>query len=333
MLKKYTSTIFLCHVLLQHKIMNPIFTVVMPAYNAGAYLPQTIDSVLSQTLTDFELIIIDDGSKDNTFEIACNYQQKDSRITVLSQSNQGVSVARNRGINNSNSEYIAFIDADDKWTPDNLKSHLEHLQNNPNLGISYGKVEFLEPDGNHTGKIARGRLTKLQPQHFLYENPTMTVSNIVVRRQVFQEIGCFDCSMSYSEDLELLFRVACSHWKIEGINRVLLGYRTTQGGLSSQLYKMEEGWETLMAKARFSAPELVEKHYLKARSNHLRYLARRAFRLHLSPQVGVDFLNRALNSDWGLIIREPGRTLVTMLVVYGNQVLSYVKLSKYAKSL
>lgn len=304
--------------------MNTTFTVVIPAYNAAAYLAQTIESVLSQSFTDFELLIIDDGSTDNTAIIAENYQQKDKRVKLLIQSNRGVSATRNQGIESSNSQYIAFIDADDQWFPDKLALHYEHLEKNPDLGVSYAKVEFLTPDGKHTGKIAKGRLTELQPEHFLYDNPTMTVSNIVVRRQVFQEIGCFDCNMNYSEDLDFLFRVACSHWKIEGINRVLLGYRTTQGGLSSQLDKMEEGWETLMTKAKIIAPELVEKHYLKARSNHLRYLARRAFRLRLSPQIGVDFLNRALNSDWQLIVREPRRTLLTIVAIYGNQMLQYI---------
>lgn len=312
--------------------MSPAFTVVMPAYNAAAYLSQTIESVLSQTFTDFELIIIDDGSTDDTSEIAHKYSKIDNRVKVLFQSNQGVSATRNKGISLSQSKYIAFIDADDKWFAENLKFHFEHLQKNPHLGVSYAKVEFLHPDGNHTGKIARGRLTKLQPQHFLYENPTMTVSNIVVRRQVFEEIGCFDCTMSYSEDMDFLFRVACSHWKIEGIDQALLGYRTTQGGLSSQLYKMEEGWEILMSKARTKVPELVERHYYRARSNHLRYLARRAFRLHLAPEVGVDFLNRALNSDWRLVIREPGTTLVTIAAVYGAQILSYVNLRKLSRS-
>ena len=311
--------------------MSPIFTVVMPAYNAAAYLAQTIESVLNQTFSNFELIIVDDGSTDNTAEIAARYQEKDDRIKILFQSNQGVSATRNKGINCSNSQYIAFIDADDKWYPDNLAFHFQHLEQNSDLGISYAKVEFLHPDGKNTGKIARGRLTNLQPQHFLYDNPTMTVSNLAVRRQVFEEIGCFDCSMNYAEDLDFLFRVACNHWKIEGINRVLMGYRTTEGGLSSQLYKMEEGWEILMAKARLHAPQLVDKHYSKARSNHLAYLARRAFRLQLSSQVGVDFLNRALNSDWKLIIREPGKTLITILLVYGNHVFKDVTLSKAAQ--
>ncbi|WP_414620607.1 glycosyltransferase family 2 protein [Calothrix sp. CCY 0018] len=311
--------------------MSAAFTVVMPAYNAAAYLSQTIESVLSQTFTNFELIIIDDGSTDDTAAIADKYNKIDERVKVLVQCNQGVSATRNQGINLSQSKYIAFIDADDKWFPKNLKFHLEHLEKNPDLGVSYAKVEFLNPDGSHTGKIARGRLTKLQPQHFLYENPTMTVSNIVVRRQVFEDIGCFDCTMSYSEDMDFLFRVVCSHWKIEGIEQVLIGYRTTQGGLSSQLYKMEEGWETLMDKARANAPELVDQHYCRARSNHLRYLARRAFRLRLSPKVGVDFLNRALNSDWRLVIREPGTTLVTILAVYGAQILNYVNLRKFSQ--
>jgi glycosyltransferase involved in cell wall biosynthesis len=298
-------------------------TVVMPAYNASQYLNETIESVLAQTFNDFELIIIDDGSTDNTAEVAAQYCQQDRRVKLFSQANQGVSVARNTGIKMAQGEFVAFIDADDQWLIDKLASHIKHLNLNDNLGISFGRVEFLSFDSKPTGKLSNAILSNLKPQHFLYENPTITVSNLVVRQEVFQQVGVFDESMKYNEDLDWCLRVMCSgNWNIEGINKVLMRYRTTEGGLSSHLYCMEKGWDLLIAKATQYAPELVARHYSKARAVHLRYLARRALRCSLPSQVGVDFMTRALRSDWELMLREPRRTLLTMLAVYGQHLMT-----------
>jgi hypothetical protein len=140
-----------------------------------------------------------------------------------------------------------------------------------------------------------------------------------VRREVFQQLPGFDQDMSYSEDMEWLFRVLCNtQWKIEGLDHVLMEYRITERGLSSDLYRIEEGWKKLIAKAQENAPKLVNQHYPLAQATHLRYLARQTLRLGLPPQVGIDFMTRALRSDWTLFFKEPRRTLVTSLAVYGK---------------
>ena len=304
--------------------MNVPVTVVLPAYNAAQYLPETIESVLTQTFDNFELLIIENGSTDNTAEVAYQYSQQDKRIKLFSQqSNQGVSVAGNKGIHLAVGNIIAFIDADDQWLPNKLTRHIEHLNQDTKLGVSFGRVEFLNPDGKPTGQFCNNPLSNIQPQHFLYENPTITVSNLVVRRDVFEEFGGFEETMSHSEDLDFLLRVACSErWKIEGINEVLMQYRTSLGGLSSDLYRMEKGWDLLIARARKYNSILVDKHYCQARATHLRYLARRALRCNLPSQVGIDFMNRSLRSDWKLILKEPRRTLLTMLAIYSQYLLS-----------
>lgn len=302
--------------------MIPMVTVVMPAYNSSEYLRESIESVLAQTFKNFELLVIDDGSYDDTAAIVHSYIKQDNRVKLISQTNQGVSATRNRGINLSKSEYIAFIDADDTWFPDKLNNHLQSFKSNANLGISFAKVVFLNSNSKLAG-VATTRLNKLQPQHFLYENPTITVSNLVVKREVFQCIGDFDTSMSYAEDLDFLLRVITSKkWQIKGLNKILMAYRTCTSGLSSNLYCMEEGWEILADKAKVYAPNLIEQHYLYARSIHLRYLARRALRLRLPSKVGVDFMTRALMSDWQIIFKEPRRTILTMLAVYGKDLLA-----------
>jgi hypothetical protein len=111
----------------------------------------------------------------------------------------------------------------------------------------------------------------------------------------------------------------CStQWKIEAINQVLVEYRITEKGLSSELYRIEEGWQQLIVKAKKNAPHLVNQHYPLAQATHLRYLARQSLRLGLPAQVGIDFMTRALQSDWRLIFKEPRRTFMTSLAIYSK---------------
>lgn len=308
---------------------NVLVSVILPAYNAASFLSETIESVLSQTFADWNLLIVDDGSTDDTIKIANRYCQQDSRIKLFTQANQGVSVARNNGIQMTQGEFIAFLDADDQWLPEKLAAHIQHLSLRPNLGVSFGRVEFITYEGKLTGQFSNSRLTDLEPKHFLYEYPATTMSNLVVRREVFKQIGGFDQNMNYAEDLDWAFRVMCSkRWQIEGINRVLMQYRNNETGLSSELYRMQEGWNLLINKAREKAPDLVNQHYSLAQAVHLRYLARRSLRLGLSSQVGVDFMTRALQSDWRLTFKEPRRTLLTAGAIYGTHLLTSLNLRR-----
>jgi glycosyltransferase involved in cell wall biosynthesis len=298
--------------------MTILVTVVMPAYNASEYLSETIESVLSQTFTNFELLIIDDGSTDNTAEIANHYSHKDRRIKLISQKNQGVSIARNTGIEIAKGEYIAFLDSDDQWLADKLAVHIEHFNRCPNLGISFGRVEFMSFDGQPTGQFSNSQLLQLVPERLYYENLIVTPSNAVIRRAVLDNVGNFDSNLSGTEDAELFLRIAYKGWKVEGIDKVLVRYRTNQLGVSSNLYRMEEDWKKFNNKVKTYAPELVNQNYQQAKAFFLRYLARRTLRNQLSPQMGVDFMTRALRTDWRIIFREPRRTILTMLAVYGR---------------
>lgn len=307
--------------------MAPTVSVIIPAYNAAQYLDETLKSVINQSFEDIEVLIIDDGSTDDTLNVANYYQECDHRIRVISQSNQGVSATRNNGIKQTKGKYIAFLDADDRWLPNKLKCHLEHFNSSSNLAVSFGQVCFLKPDGEVTNNFSKSPTSHLKPHHFFYENPTITTSNLVVRREVFEQVGFFDESMSYSEDQEWCLRVLSSkYWAVEGIDQVLMQYRTTDGGLSSNLQCMEEGWEILAAKARKIFPDLAAKHYSKARATYLRYLARRAIRLKLSPQVATNFINRSLFADWRIIITEPRRTIPTIILAYAQYILKKINL-------
>jgi glycosyltransferase involved in cell wall biosynthesis len=308
---------------------DPTVSIVMPTYNAAKFIHQTIQSVLNQIFTDFELLILDDGSSDRSLEIANQYALSDRRIQVFSHPNQGVSATRNRGIKLAKGNLIAFLDADDIWFPDKLAAHVAHFQANPNLAVSFSRVEFMTLEGEPTGQVSTSRLFHLKPEDFLYENPTSTMSNPVARAEIFAQVGGFADDMSYSEDLEWLFRVICHQreglppWQIEGIDRILVYYRASPAGLSASLYRMESGWDILIDRAREYAPDLVKQHYSLARAVHLRYLARRAFRLNLPPKVGLDFMHRAIASDWRIFFKEPRRTFLTLLGTYGKYLRSF----------
>jgi glycosyltransferase involved in cell wall biosynthesis len=294
----------------------------MPAYNAAPYLAESIESVLNQSFQDFELLIIDDGSQDNTAEIARQYCEKSQRITLVSQPNQGVSNTRNKGIQMAKGEYIAFFDADDLWMPEKLAAHIEHFKSSPNLGLSFARVEFMTFEGKPTGQFSNSRLQNIQLEHLYYENLVITPTNAVIRRMVFEKTEWFDKNLCGTEDADVFLRVKCQGWNVEGINRVLVRYRNTLGGVSSNLDSIEEDWNRFNHKVKIYAPELFKQHYNPAKAVFLRYLARRAFRLSLSSKVGVGFMNRALRADWQIILREPRRTLLTMLAVYGSTILN-----------
>jgi glycosyltransferase involved in cell wall biosynthesis len=280
--------------------MSPKVSIIIPAYNAATTIAASVQSIQNQTFKDWELSIIDDGSTDNTLECIQLLAEGDAKIQVISHTNQGVSATRNLGI-------------------DKLASHLQHMEAKPSVVISFARVAFINQEGHLTGQISTAPLQNLKLEDLFCENPTSTTSNLFVRRNVFDRVGLFDTDMSFAEDLEWLCRaIWLTKGKLEGIDRVLMHYRTNQGGLSSDLSRMEAGWELLMQKVKAYAPVLVEQHYLIARAIHLRYLARRAFRLKLPPKTGVDFMNRAFRSDLQIWFRQPHRTILTALATYGR---------------
>jgi glycosyltransferase involved in cell wall biosynthesis len=303
----------------------PAVSVVIPAYNAADHLAATLESVRRQTLSDWELLVIDDGSTDGTARLVRDAAAVDPRIRLLTGPNGGVSRARNRGAAESRAPLIAFLDADDRWAPTALAEHLAHFQADPGLGVSFARVELLTPEGRPTGKICRTPLRPLEAAELLAENLTITTSNWVVRRCLFEQVGGFLEGLNHSEDLEWLLRVRCTTpWRIQAVGRVLTFYRTTGGGLSSQLDSMERGWQRMLEEVRrYAPPQLLQREASYALAVQLRYLAQRALRLGLPLPVACSYLRRALRADVRLLLRQPRPTLgvITAMVREAARVL------------
>ncbi|MBD2175764.1 glycosyltransferase family 2 protein [Pseudanabaena sp. FACHB-1998] len=304
----------------------PKVSVIVPVYNVEKYIEETIRSVLSQTFTDFELIIVDDESKDRSIEICKSFT--DSRIKIIHQKNRGLAGARNTGIRHAQGEYLALLDSDDVWRSSKLEKHIQHLDQNPSLGISYCSSEFINDESQSLGIYQIPQLKDITPEIILCRNPIGNGSAPVIRREALDEIKFqnnfygeiedfyFDDQFRQSEDIECWLRIAIqTNWQIAGIPEPLTLYRVNSGGLSANMMKQLDSWEKVIAKTRAYAPQLLAKWESLARAYQYRYLSRRAIR-NQDGKAAVQLVNRALASNWKILIYEPKRSLQTLFAAY-----------------
>ncbi len=301
----------------------PQVSVIMPVYNVETFVAEAVRSVLGQSFTDFELLIIDDRSPDDSVRICERFS--DHRIRIVRHTdNRGLAGARNTGIRQARGDLLAFIDSDDCWHPDKLKLHVRHLQANPQVGVSFSRSAFINADGTPNACFQMPRLTGLNPEYFLCRNPIGNGSTPVIRRAVFEAIrftdnlhgtpeDCyFDEHLRRSEDIECWIRIALTtDWTIEGIPEALTYYRLNEGGLSASLFKQLESWEQAIDKTRAYAPEFVAQWESRARAYQYRYLARQAIRLR-DGKVAIAMAWRALRTSPRIATEEPARTAITL---------------------
>jgi len=186
---------------------KPLVSVIIPTYNRGWIIKEAIDSVLAQDFIDFELIVVDDGSTDNTIEILNSYQDD---ITVLQQNNKGVSAARNRGLSEASGRFIAFLDSDDLWLPEKLSSQVDFFNSNPDALICQTEEIWVR---NNMRVNPKKRHKK--PWGMIFE-PSLALclvspSAVMIRRSLFDEIGGFDETLPACEDYDLWLRISCRY--------------------------------------------------------------------------------------------------------------------------
>ena len=295
----------------------------MPVYNVEKFIAQAIESVLNQTFPDFELLIIDDQSPDGSIEICRSY--KDSRIRIIQQENLGLAGARNTGIHHAKGQYIAFLDADDYWAAEKLESHLNHLHNNPWVGISYCPSILINENGSLLGIKQSPKLTNINIEDIFCRNPIGNGSAPVIRKAIFNIIAFpgsshgeirnwyFDETLKQSEDIDCWLRIATeSNWEFEGIKPALTYYRVNDNGLSANVVKQFNSWKTARKNLQTKAPDCVAKWGQLAEAYQLRYLSRRAIRSRDSA-MALKLITMAIATDYKILFKEPKRTLNTLL--------------------
>ncbi len=216
----------------------PRVSVVMPAYNAGQFIAEAIESVLAQTFGDFELIVVDDGAIDDTCNVVARFS--DARVRYFYQENRERSAARNAGIRAARGEYVAFLDADDTWLPEKLARQVAHMDEHPEVGLVYCAAY----------KVRGGRVSSQMKARFRGNvvRPLLTVDNIIagsasavmVRRDVLDCVGGFDEGRIIFEDWDLWLRIAM-HYTVDFVSEALACVRVHSGSTQARAELMKAG--------------------------------------------------------------------------------------------
>jgi glycosyltransferase involved in cell wall biosynthesis len=193
-------------------------SIVIPVHNYGRFLGDALDSVLAQTIADWECIVVDDGSTDDSASVASSYVNRDSRFTLIRQQQRGVSAARNAGLGRASGAFIQFLDADDRLHPTKLERHVAFLSAHPETDIVYGEVTFFRteaPDvAMHSlgGRLSRSLMARVhgadEALRKLEHYNIMPINAALVRRTLFDRVGTFDETSRGCEDWDLWLRAA-----------------------------------------------------------------------------------------------------------------------------
>lgn len=206
-------------------------SVIIPTYNRADKIKASIQSVLDQTYDDYELIVVDDASSDDTESVVRSFSDDRIRYHRLAE-NGGAAKARNKGVDLSETDYIAFHDSDDKWLPDKLKKQMDYFDNNPDVSMVYGKIRFIA--GNESfvlpDKDTKGDLEGFIFPWLLARN-TIGTPAMLIRKSCFDNAGGFDASLRCLEDWEFVLRFS-RMYKIGYIDEVLVDSFDSAGSVS-----------------------------------------------------------------------------------------------------
>ena len=236
-------------------------SVIIPAYNAQHTILETIESVQQQTFKELEIIVINDGSTDQTLDKVKSI--KDSRILVFDYPNSGASIARNRGISKASGDYISFIDADDLWTKDKLEKQLTALQNNPQASVSYSWIAImLENKESSADRVSYFPGKKVFFEGNIYsqlllENFIANGSNILAKKEAIASIEKFDSSLKIGEDWDFYLRLAAKYCYVLVPEHQVI-YRKSSTSLSTDVSNMEKDSLRIIERAYQNAPQELQ---------------------------------------------------------------------------
>jgi len=277
----------------------PLVSVIVPAYNAERTILETITSVQQQTFSDFEVIVIDDGSSDRTLELLNSVT--DERLKIFSYKNCGVCVARNRGISHATGEFIAFLDADDLWTPDKLEAQLAALQQHSEAGVAYSWTYFMDEQGESSSPGEPIFFEGNVYAELLVNNFLASGSNPLICSQAIKSVGEFDSAFPHCADWDYWLRLA-ERWHFAVVPKHQILYRQSSGAMSSRIDGIEKQQLMMIEKVYQAVP--LELQYLK---NHTsawvhRYCAEKFLQYSTTNTSEV---NRAGQKLWRAIRLNP----------------------------
>ena len=298
---------------------TPRFSVIIPVHNAERTIVAAVQSVRAQSFKDFEIILIDDGSSDDSVRAMLPFAGNDHRVRLFSKNQEGVSVTRNFGAQLARGELIAFLDADDCWRPNKLLQHDRLHGIYQGIEASFAKIAFRSEreDGTLADPLTYStvQVDPLRLDAVLSENPVCTTSNMVIKRETFLAMGGFQDGMNHAEDQEFLARFVDQGRKIAGIDQCLVDYRLSPDGLSCDYEAMLAGWRKLAAKyeGRFDMR--------RSEAIYCRYLARRILRAGGPAPLARQMAFDGLRADYRGFFSDTRRGGLTLGAAIGSSLL------------
>lgn len=213
--------------------MTPYVSVVMPCYNQGRYIEKAVESIINQTYTNWELIIIDDGSTDDSFQIIQEIQKKDDRICCFTQTNGGPSLARNNGEKKAKGKYICFFDSDDLLSPYYFEKGVKYMDEHTDCAVFYSRIQRF---GKLNDEL---NIRYIDYRHLLGQSALFPTS--LIRKVDFDRIGGFDESMKGYEDWEMFIRLLYHNEEVYQYPEIMFYYRWNNDVGSINLQAIKHG--------------------------------------------------------------------------------------------
>ena len=250
----------------------PRVAIVMTAYNVADYIGAAIESALAQTFSDFELLVVDDGSTDDTPQIAGAIA--DARLRVVRSPHRGAAAQLREGIALTQAHYLALLDGDDLWSPTKLERHVQFLDAHPEADLTFSWSRIIDEHGRDTGLASRHWNGPISFDELLADNVIGNGSALVLRRYALTAAGGIDPAFSAYYDLDAWLRMAARRpGSLWAIPEFLTFYRRRAGQLTSDVPALEQDFDRLIRKAHDLAPRVVAQVEKQARSNMRRFFA------------------------------------------------------------
>ena len=251
-------------------------SVVVPSYNTARYVRDTLASLLAQTVRDLEVVVVDDGSRDDSLAVLAAVD--DPRLTVAVQANRGLAGSRTSGLLLARAPAIGFCDADDLWFARKAERHLACLDADPRVGLTFSWSAYLDEAGAWTGQYLLSRCRAPSARDLIRRNHVGNGSTVVARRDVFARAGLFDESLGSCEDFEMWVRAAaCSGYGVRLLPEVLTGYRVRAGSMSTTYDDFVRGYARALERFRDYVPGFTPRDAARSHAECLRIASRKAF--------------------------------------------------------
>jgi glycosyltransferase involved in cell wall biosynthesis len=236
-------------------VNSPLVSIVIPTYNYGRFIGETIDSALAQSYSPMEVIVVDDGSTDDTRERLAGYGD---RVRYIYQQNRGLSAARNTGIEAAHGEFIALLDSDDLWLPDKLEKQVAVCVQDPHTGLVGTERFAIDETGQRldydAGRCSRDGFCELTMRDLL-EFPAFSPSSVLARKDAFLAVGGFNEHLQGAEDMHMWVRVA-ANFRVLRLNATLTGQRFHLKSMSHQADSMLRAFQGALNELFTGVPQL-----------------------------------------------------------------------------